>query len=135
MHRSVVQGAAPLHLSAELDYALRALVALATCAAQPSTAAEIAHTDMSVRFLHAILGRLQRAGILTSRRGHRGGYWLGRPAAEISVGDVVRALHRGGTSATARPGSAAIDAWWRTVDADVLATLDATSIAALAEGA
>jgi Rrf2 family protein len=44
------------------------------------------------RFLEQIFQDLKRAGLVTSKRGPRGGYALARPAAEISVGDVVRAV-------------------------------------------
>src|SRR6185312_3070637 len=43
-------------------------------------------------FLENILADLRNAGIVTSRRGAEGGYWLSRPAAEISVADVIRAV-------------------------------------------
>jgi Rrf2 family transcriptional regulator, iron-sulfur cluster assembly transcription factor len=44
------------------------------------------------RFLEQIFQDLKRAGLVTSKRGPRGGYALARPAAEITVGDVVRAV-------------------------------------------
>jgi len=44
------------------------------------------------KFLEAILGDLRRAGVVVSRRGPSGGYTLSRPAAEISLGDVFRAV-------------------------------------------
>ena len=44
-------------------------------------------------FLQGILGDLRRAGLLHSQRGGEGGYALTRPAAEITVGDVVRAVN------------------------------------------
>jgi len=45
-----------------------------------------------VRFLEQIFQDLRRASLVSSKRGPRGGYQLARPAREISVGDVVRAL-------------------------------------------
>ena len=44
-----------------------------------------------VRFLEQVFQDLRRAGIVRSKRGPRGGYQLARPAAEVLVGDVVRA--------------------------------------------
>jgi Rrf2 family protein len=44
------------------------------------------------RFLEQIFQDLKRAGLVSSRRGPRGGYQLARPAAEIRLGDIVRAL-------------------------------------------
>ncbi len=47
-------------------------------------------------FLSKVLGRLVDRGLLRSRRGRRGGFVLGRPAAEITLADVVLALERKG---------------------------------------
>ena len=44
------------------------------------------------RFLEQIFQDLKRAGLVSSRRGPRGGYQLARPASEIRLGDIVRAL-------------------------------------------
>jgi Rrf2 family iron-sulfur cluster assembly transcriptional regulator len=44
------------------------------------------------RFLEQIFQDLRRAGLVSSKRGPRGGYQLARPARETSVGDVLRAL-------------------------------------------
>jgi Rrf2 family iron-sulfur cluster assembly transcriptional regulator len=44
------------------------------------------------RFLEQIFQDLKRAGLVASRRGPRGGYQLARPAADIRLGDIVRAL-------------------------------------------
>jgi Rrf2 family protein len=44
------------------------------------------------RFLEQVFRDLKRADIVRSKRGPRGGYELARPAAELRVGDVVRAI-------------------------------------------
>jgi len=44
------------------------------------------------RFLEQIFQDLRRAGLVSSKRGPRGGYQLSRPAREISVGEIVRAV-------------------------------------------
>lgn len=44
------------------------------------------------RFLEQIFQDLKKAGLIGSKRGPRGGYHLARPASEISLGDVLRAL-------------------------------------------
>jgi Rrf2 family iron-sulfur cluster assembly transcriptional regulator len=44
------------------------------------------------RFLEQIFQDLRRAGLVSSKRGPRGGYQLARPPREISIGDVIRAL-------------------------------------------
>ena len=45
-----------------------------------------------LQFLEHILLELKHAGIVRARRGAKGGYWLARPAAEITIADVVRAV-------------------------------------------
>ena len=56
-------------------------------------AADISGTNnIPKKFLDAILGELRNAGVVYSRKGPGGGYRLARPAAEIRLGQVVRAL-------------------------------------------
>jgi Rrf2 family protein len=82
-------------VSAKADYAVRAAAELA--AAQPSgetLRAEALATAQGIpqRFLENILSDLRHAGIVQSVRGAEGGHRLNRPAAEISVADVIRAV-------------------------------------------
>jgi Rrf2 family iron-sulfur cluster assembly transcriptional regulator len=59
----------------------------------PTQIREIAERELiPMRFLEQIFQELKRAGLIGSKRGPRGGYHLAKPAAEISLGDVVRAL-------------------------------------------
>lgn len=59
----------------------------------PVLAASIAARERVPRkFLDQILLELSRRGIVQSRRGRGGGYQLGRPASEISMGEIVRLL-------------------------------------------
>ncbi|MGD8863151.1 MAG: Rrf2 family transcriptional regulator [Myxococcales bacterium] len=44
------------------------------------------------RFLEQLFQDLKKAGLVRSKRGPRGGYHLARPASEIRLGDVVRAI-------------------------------------------
>ena len=44
------------------------------------------------KFVEAILGELRRAGLVRSQRGADGGYALARPAKEITLGAVIRAV-------------------------------------------
>jgi Rrf2 family protein len=81
-----------MHVSARSDYAVRAVVELAA-SDRPMTAEELAAAqDIPRKFLTAILAALKRAQILRSQRGAIGGYRLARPATEISVADVMRAV-------------------------------------------
>ena len=84
---------ARMHISARIDYALRALSTLAARGGEPLTAEELAQAQgLPVRFLRAILNDLRRVGIVTSQRGNEGGYQLARPASEITIGEVFRRL-------------------------------------------
>jgi Rrf2 family protein len=48
--------------------------------------------EIPQRFLEQILLDLKHAGLVASQRGAEGGYWLARPAAEIPLADVIRAV-------------------------------------------
>ena len=81
-----------VHIPAKVDYAMRALLELAQ-RSQPATAEDLASAQkLPSKFLAAILNDLRRAGLINSRRGLDGGYRLSRPASEISVADVMRAI-------------------------------------------
>lgn len=83
-----------LRLSKRSDYALIALRHLATQGDKPSASArELAERfDIPVELLAKVLQKLARAGLLVSHQGLRGGYVLARPAAEISVADIIVAV-------------------------------------------
>jgi Rrf2 family protein len=48
--------------------------------------------SIPINFLENILLDLKRAGVVQSQRGQEGGYWLIRPASEVSVADIIRAV-------------------------------------------
>jgi Rrf2 family protein len=82
-----------VHLSAKADYAVRAAVQLAGSPDRPLKGDLIAQAqDIPFAFLGSILRDLREAGIVRSQRGADGGYWLAKPAAEITVADVIRAV-------------------------------------------
>lgn len=82
-----------VHISAKADYAVRAAIQLASSSEFPVTSESIATAqDIPAKFLEAILSQLRQSGLVKSRRGAHGGYWLSRPADEISVADVIRAV-------------------------------------------
>ncbi len=56
--------------------------------------------DVPPKFLENILGDLRHAGLVRSQRGADGGYWLQRPAGEITLAEIVRAVE--GPLATVR---------------------------------
>ena len=53
--------------------------------------------------LENILAELRRAGFEASKRGGHGGYWLARPAADITVADVIRTLDGAAGCRAGRP--------------------------------
>lgn len=88
-----------MRITAKVDYAVRAAAELAAAQlADPGTRSPMkgevlaSRQGIPARFLEAILSELRRAGIVGSQRGSEGGYWLARPAAEVSVADVIRAV-------------------------------------------
>jgi Rrf2 family protein len=82
-----------VRVSAKADYAIRAAVELAASGDGPTKGERIAQAQqIPPNFLENILSDLRNAGIVASRRGAEGGYWLARPAAEISLADVIRAV-------------------------------------------
>jgi Rrf2 family protein len=84
--------------SARLDYGLRALVLLARADGPVKADTLAADGAMPFRFLGQVLADLRRGELVRSRRGGQGGYWLARPAQDITVADVIRAVEGAGTS-------------------------------------
>ena len=86
-----------MRVSAKVDYALRAIVELATTTA-PETHGLVTSERLATaqaippKFLESILLELRHGGLVSSQRGADGGYRLGKPAAEITVADVIRAV-------------------------------------------
>ena len=85
---------AGMRTTAKADYAVRAAVELAAAGAgDPVKAEQISEAQsIPLNFLENILAELRRGGIVESRRGAAGGYLLARPAEEITVADVIRAV-------------------------------------------
>ena len=83
-----------MKLSTKGRYGLRAIVDLAVYSEKESVSiSSIARRqNISERYLEQLAGKLKKAGLIMSTRGAQGGYRLARPADEISVGDVLRAL-------------------------------------------
>jgi len=82
-----------VRLSARADYALRAAIELAAGGDGHVTSDQLAKAqNIPAKFLEAILTQLRRAGLVRSQRGPEGGFWLARPATEISLADIIRAI-------------------------------------------
>ena len=132
-----------MRVSAKADYAIRAAVELAANGDGPMKGERIAQAQqIPSNFLENILGDLRNAGIVASRRGADGGYWLARPADEVSLADVIRAVDgplanvRGVRSdQLAYDGSAAglLDVWVA-VRASLRSVLERVTLADVASG-
>jgi Rrf2 family protein len=82
-----------MRISAKADYAVRAALELAAAGDGPLKGERIAEAQgIPLKFLENILQELRHAGLVRSQRGPEGGYRLGRPAGEIALGDVIRAV-------------------------------------------
>ena len=140
-----------MRVSAKADYAVRAAAELAAAQAhvgieQPPRlmkAERIAEAQhIPIKFLEAILLELKHSGIAKSIRGADGGYALARPAAEITVADVIRAVDgplanvRGERPEDARYDGAAerLTSVWIAVRAALRGVLEETSLADLVNG-
>lgn len=86
-----------MKLSTKSRYGLRALFDIAyNSGNMPAQVQDISRRQaISPRYLEQIFQTLKRAGILKSKRGPQGGYYLARPPAEITVLDVVKATEGG----------------------------------------
>jgi Rrf2 family protein len=134
-----------MRVSAKTDYALRAAVELAAAAPDGAPVkGERLATSQSIplRFLENILLTLRHAGIVESRRGADGGYRLARPADEITLADVIRAIDGplAGVSG-ARPetltftgSSEPLREVWIAVRAALRGVLETTTLADVASG-
>jgi len=83
-----------MHVTAKADYAVRAVVELADSSHDaPRKVDDVAQAQhIPVSFLENILTQLRSAGLVRSQRGPEGGYWLARPADELNLAQVIRAV-------------------------------------------
>lgn len=83
-----------MRISAKADYAVRAAVELAASpGGMPVKGTQLADAQaIPLQFLEHILLDLKRAGLIRTKRGARGGYWLAEDPGAVSVADVIRAV-------------------------------------------
>lgn len=82
-----------MRISAKADYAVRAALELAAAEGEPVKGERLAAAqDIPLQFLEHILLELKHHGIVRARRGAKGGYWLARPADEVTIAEIVRAV-------------------------------------------
>jgi Rrf2 family protein len=132
-----------LRLSKKSDYALIAVkhLAMRLDGSGSSSAREISEAySIPLELLAKVLQRLARAKLLVSVQGTRGGYRLARPAALLSVADVIQAVDGPVTVTACSPddheceqfGTCSIrDPLWK-IKGRILETLTTVSVAELA---
>ena len=133
-----------MRISAKADYAVRAAVELAGAHDEKPVKAERIATaqDIPLNFLENILGELRHAGIVRSHRGADGGFRLAKPADQVSIADIIRAVEgplasvRGGPpEETSYPGSSeALPRVWIAVRASLRNVVEHVTVADVASG-
>ena len=134
-----------MRMSAKAEYAVRAMIQLAAAPPGGVVKTEELATAQGIpgQFLVDILSDLRTDRLVRSHRGRDGGYELGRPAAQISIADVLRCID--GPLASVRdiglgdlaytgPTTALADVW-RALRASMRFVLETTSLADVAAGA
>lgn len=131
-----------MRLTTFTDYGLRMLMRMTSAPGRAFSTAEFADEfGLSRNHLAKIMQHLSRAGLIETRRGGGGGAALARPAAEITLGAVVRLLEEGqplveclgaqGNTCTL-DGRCRLKSRLRQAEAAFLAELDRTTLADIA---
>jgi Rrf2 family protein len=108
-----------MRLSARVDYALRAVLELATGGQSPITADRIARAqEIPPKFCESILLQLRRGGIVFAQRGPEGGYWLARPVSEITLLEIIEVIDGPLGSPRSQAGSVLQRVWAALEDAE-----------------
>jgi Rrf2 family protein len=132
-----------VRVSAKADYAVRAMVELAAAGDGPVKAERIAQAqEIPLKFLENIMADLRQAALVRSQRGTEGGYWLARPADEITLAQVLRAVEGPLASVRGRrseeveyAGSAKpLREVWIAVRASLRSVLESVTLADVARG-
>jgi Rrf2 family protein len=132
-----------MRISAKEDYAVRAAVELAIADGAPVKRERISQSqEIPIAFLQNILMELRHAEIVEAQRGRDGGFRLARPAAEITIADVVRAVSgplatvRGTRPQAVEYNSAAepLKDVWIAVRANIRSVLERVTLADVAAG-
>lgn len=133
-----------MHISARVDCAVRALVEMAAAGGAPVKADALAAAQsIPYKFLETVVAELRRGGLVSSRRGPDGGYWLSRPAGEITVADVIRTVEgplasvRGERPEDVTYGGPAepLQRVWIAVRVNLRSVLEGVTVADIAAGA
>jgi Rrf2 family protein len=133
-----------MRITAKADYAVRAALELAAAPdGEPVKGEQLADSQgIPLQFLEHILLDLKHSRPVRAKRGARGGYWLARPADEITVADIIRAVegplanvHEWAPEDTEYPGPAErLRDIWIAVRASIRGVLEQVTLADVCEG-
>jgi Rrf2 family protein len=133
-----------MRISAKADYAVRAAIELAGAAEDGPVKGERISDAQKVplRFLENILGELKHAGLVQSQRGAEGGYWLNRPADDITLAEIIRAVEGPLASVRGqrpeeldyRSGSEPLQQVWVALRANIREILESVTLSDLVAG-
>jgi FeS assembly SUF system regulator len=133
-----------MRLSSMADYAVVTMSAAARhCGGARTSAAELAgETGLPLPTVHKVVSLLSRAGLLRSIRGAGGGLQLARPAAAITLADIVEAVEgpialtacvEHGRHDCALEGTCGVQAHWGTVNSAMRGALAGIPLTQLAQ--
>ncbi len=141
-----------MKISALEEYGLRCLLQLAREGAAPGAAVSLSarqiaeKEELSTEYVAQILAELRRAGLVTSARGVYGGFRLARPARDVTVGELFRALggrladdvceqYTGKRDVCTHAGGCDLAPVWTELTRRVYGFLDGVTVADIADGA
>ncbi len=131
-----------MRITSSIEYATRLMTTLARAhGSAPLPAERLSAADnVPADYVSQILGKLRRGGLVVSHRGSAGGYALSRPPAEITLGQVVRAVdgdvfedvcvkYEGGERDCRHQGGCSISPVWQKLGALVTAYFESVTLA------
>lgn len=135
-----------MKLSTKGKYGVKALfeLALHEGAGPMSLKAISERQGLSEHYLEQLAAPLRKSGLIISVRGAQGGYVLGRAAAQITVGDIIRVLEGPigftdcsveGEPAPENPAECVVHGVWEKVTRQIIAVIDGITLADLVEQA
>jgi Rrf2 family protein len=134
-----------MRVSAKADYAVRAAIELASMPADEPVKGEViaGAQEIPLRFLENILAEMRQQGLVHSRRGAEGGYWLAKPSDEITIAEVIRSVEGPLASVRgARPDELAyqgaaepLKGVWVALRANIRSVLETVTLADVVAGA
>jgi Rrf2 family protein len=133
-----------VRITAKADYAVRAALELAGSSEEEPVKGEALSKAQGIplQFLEHILLEMKHAQLVKAKRGYKGGYWLSRPAEEITIADVIRSvegplanIHESAPEDLHYPGPAEkLRDVWVAVRANLRLVLEETTVAEVASG-